>query len=427
LPAKKQTDLTDVAIIVSVKFDSNDRLTNLNRLTGFYEYFGHGAEIILIEQGETPQISSDNAPGTQALFIRDTGCHWKTRNMNLGAQLSTRPILLMTDCDTIPHPDALAKGLERMKDGVEYVNLYNGLVLDVSKERAGSIQDWNIFFDDVKSQSPSEIDPELLTDDAHLKPLYGNARYRAIGGCFLIDRRAFVLAGGWNENFVSYGYEDMELDARLRTLGVNAERLEDYSLFHFAHDRGWDSRYATFYHLNKREYQQVSDMGASELQDYAHRGFRALSFDHDHDYVRENDAENDIWRKVPPGCVDLSDLTILVLADAESVTYDRSCLAAFSDYLEGHFWNYDLQLHEIGGTHYKHIEIKRNVAYHSWKTEPDDAALTSVQACSGRSFYYELHLSSDAAAQLSRAMSVFERVRMGEPMAQLFGKTDRGE
>lgn len=426
MPMSSGIDLSNVAVILSVKVDTQDRLANVERLASFYAHYGQGVEIIVVEQGGSAQINPDIGRGLDPIFVYDTGCHWKTRNMNLGARLSARNILLMSDCDTIPHPDALAEGLARITNGSKFVNLYNGLVINISKRFAASAESWDDFFNRARISDPIDIEPDAAFGDADQEPLYGNARYRAVGGCFLVLRREFFRAGGWNENFVSYGFEDMELDTRLRKLGIEASRTERHSLIHFAHERGWDSRYSTFYRLNQQEFERVSAMNADDLQHYANRGFKDMIFDHDHEYVRESGTSVETWRKFKSDRLDLFNLVVVVVADAQLVGYDASCLGPFADYLEEHFWNYDLRVNEIAGTHYKHIQTKRNLDYRIWRDGYDKATLDAVLAEAGRTFYYELRLGRDAKEQYARATSVFDRLRSGVPPEVLFGRYDPG-
>jgi hypothetical protein len=419
----ERVDFSGVAVIVSLKVDSPERVENLERLLAYYEEVTRGAEIVVVEQGPAPLLALSQRKGLRVLFRESGDCHWKTRNMNHGASVSTRPRLLMSDCDTLPHPGALRDGLDRLDRGADAVQLYNGVVVNVSRRQAAGLRHPEDLFGLRATVHPEDVDYRFSCDDADIHPLYGDSRYRAVGGALLCDRAAFFGAGGWNENLVSYGYDDRELDARMRKLGLAVERLDDYNLYHLDHPRGPDSRYASFYRLNEAEFERVCEMEPEALRLYVNRGFREIGFDHGRDHVRVSTAQEESWRAVASPRVDLGDLVIVVVADARVIRYWASCLRDLMDHLERGFRDYDLRLCEVGGTDYKHIHSKMNVVYRSYPGAFSDAALSDVLDEAGRPLHYLLRLSPDSAAQLQRARALFDRVAAGAAPASVFART----
>jgi GT2 family glycosyltransferase len=158
----------------------------------------------------------------------------------------------------------------------------------------------------VRHFPPDRIDPLRSQDDPEEFPLYGNASYLADGGCIALTREAFASSGGWNPNFVSYGFEDQEFDLRLRRLGRRVERTQGFNLVHLDHPRGRDSRFATFYRQNEAEFERVAAMSPDDLRLYAMRGFRSIAFRHDGDYLRQATPDADGWQRVAPRRVSLA-------------------------------------------------------------------------------------------------------------------------
>ncbi|WP_165905298.1 galactosyltransferase-related protein [Rhodovulum euryhalinum] len=423
----RPVDLSHVAVIVSVKPDSPDRVANLARLRDYYAAMTTGAELVVVEQGAQPALDLPVGDDLRLLFRRDDGCHWKTRNMNLGAAVSARPYLLLSDCDTVPHPAALAEGMARLGAGADAAHVHNGIVMNISRRRAAALTGWAAFFDSVRTVAPETVDHRNACPDPDLYPLYGDDRYRAVGGAILCTRAAFFTAGGWNENFVGYGHEDREFDLRLRRLGHAVARVEGWNLYHLDHARGIDSRYASaFCRLNEAEFERVAAMSPEALRTYVDAGFRALSFDHRHDYDRVSTADEESWRRRAPRGIDLSDLVILVLADARVVRYWDSCLRDVLDDLETGFRNYEVRLCETGGTDFRHIHSKLNIVYRSSPAGFDAAALAAILTETGRPLVYRLRLVPEAAAQLQRVTALFDRVRAGTPPAEVFAPSAAG-
>ena len=359
-------DLSDTAIVISVKVDSEDRLVNLERLRNFYTHFGDRAEIRVVEQGILPSLTSEPESRFQAHFLQDGGLNWKTRNMNFGAKHSRREIFLMSDCDTVPHPEALAAGLAQIRNGCAFVHLYDGVVTNISKQLSAELADWGDLLRRIGHFDPEAIDPRRSARDPDVLPLYGNADYRAVGGSFLCRREDFFDVGGWNENLVSYGFEDQEFDTRVRALGHSFPRIEAYNLLHFEHARGPESRYSELALRNKEEFERVRAMSRQDLEAYVTRGFRLMAFEAGHDYRRTATSEVDIWQRTRDPRKDLSDLTILVIADSDTVRYFGSCLKPFLEFLEAGFCRYDLRICENRFTYFKNIHSKTNVTYRTY-------------------------------------------------------------
>lgn len=416
-------DLSDVSVVVSLKADSAERMANLARLMDFYDAVGNGTQVIVVAQPPLPDVP-DRA-GMRLHVVADDGVHWKTRNMNLGASLSARPMLLMSDADTVPNPSALAEGVRLVKEGAGFVSLYNGIVVSVPAHPAEDVADWAAFLDALPHYAPDDVRPGRQPKNPQTQPLYGNAKDQAVGGCFLCSRDAFFGIGGWNVNFVSYGFEDQELHHRARVLNHEFRSIGGHNLYHLDHPRGPESRYGQFYRQNLGEFERVRSMDADTLAAYAARGFRQMPFEPGFDYVRFAGPDADGWHRIPDARIDLSDLTILVLADAEVVSRENSCLEQLLDHMEETFRDYDLRICENGTTHYKYPLNRKNVAYRTLTGGPSKEELERVIAEADRPAVYVLSLSADAERQLRIARACLGKVAHGLPAARVFPSADQ--
>ncbi len=91
-------DLSLLSVGISVKVDSSDRLRNLSLVVRYFRTFFSNIELIIVEQdaegGRCAHLAGD---GVKHYLLRTADCHFKSRNLNLAASLSTRPYLKMCD------------------------------------------------------------------------------------------------------------------------------------------------------------------------------------------------------------------------------------------------------------------------------------------------------------------------------------------
>jgi len=412
-------DLSNVTIVISLKPDSSSRLRNLKLTCSYYQTFATNAEIIVVEQDSKPQITPDPATGLRVHAVPDDGFHWKTRNMNLGAALSLRPLLLMSDSDVFPHPKALDQGLEKLRNASAFVSLYNGIVVNLSESLTSTLGNWPDFVAGLRHYEPADVTSDRL-QDLDMAPLYGNADHLAVGGCFLCHRADFFGVGGWNPNIVSYGAEDQEFFIRAGRLGHPFQHIKGRNLYHFDHARGLESRYGAFYRQNMGELDRVRAMGPTALAAYAARGFRSLAFEDGYDYARFSTDNADGWHRVPDTKTDLSDLICLVIADPAIVGRKASCIEPLLDHLEGTYRGYDLRICENRTTAFKYPFNRKNVAFHCTQDGPSIAELRHIADEGRRPSILLMRLSSDAESQFRIIKARLARVGPGSPVAKVF-------
>lgn len=410
-------DLSDVSILVSVKIDSPQRHRNLGFLLDYYECFFSGYQIIVVEQDESTKIADlvSRNPNVEHHLIRSRDVHWKTRNHNHGARLSNRDLLLMADCDVFPHPQAVIEGCERVRNGCEFVQLFNGVLVGLDDEfvrrglRFPEVLDTLAYFPRDFSLRPEPF------GHCDMAPLYGNHKYLATGGATLCRRRSFFLTGGWNENFVSFGYEDREFYERVEKLGRRVVRMEAYNAYHMAHPRLDDSVYNNYYRSNEAEYQRVCAMDADALLEYANKGFRSIRFGHDRTYTLESTAERWGWTASCFLTQNLRDVTIVIVASAARLPYSQSDLRRMTDYLEGGFNGYDVLIFELKGGDYKYIHNSKHVRYVRDDSgfDPDSDAAVQRALHHARRPYVQL-VRLWRPQDIGRFFSVLERLRAGE-------------
>ncbi len=368
-------DLSSLSVILSVKIETADRLHNLGLLLDYFEAYFTGYEIVLVEQGPVSRLDDWLAgrPNVFHCLVPTGSCHYKTRNLNLATRLSTRPYVMMCDCDVFCKPEAIVAALQRVKAGVTCVSPYNGLVVQVKKHLFAAGPEMTRLVAALPYY-PKDFNLRLHEYDyTDTEPLYGNSNYDNTGGCLVYNKRDVEMAGGWNENFVSYGFEDMEFLYRLRKLGYSYEKTAGFNLYHLEHERLVDSMYNNFYRTNEEEWNHVGSMSPEALQTYALNGFRHLQFDPGQCIQVRNTREGYSVQQVHTGKPDLPDLSIIVPLLTPSAVYGQH-IDAFLNYLEQHNNGYEVILVEAGARDYKYLKNHKNVKYCWYGTETTDLA-----------------------------------------------------
>jgi hypothetical protein len=320
--------------------------------------------MIVVEQGSVQQVADRlNAPGARHYYIETDDAHYKTSNLNLGAALSDRKYLMIIDADVLVKPAAIIAGLARLDSGADGVYPFNGLMLEVSK---------TLFNDQTEPGEmlshldflPKSYDQKNLQFGLSkgITLMNGSSSYDATGGALMLKRESFMLAGGFNTNMISYGYEDMELDYRIRTLGLTIEKLDDYNIYHLEHARNIDSHYNNFYRSNEGEYERVRSMNALDLKRYALRGFSSVRFNTGNDlHVVDSSCEHSVkintHNRVP-----LSNQSFVWVVRYLSKR-PVSGLLELLDYLEERFDDYEIIIVELVSRRFKYLENKKNMRY----------------------------------------------------------------
>jgi hypothetical protein len=271
-------DLQEVSVVISVQIDSSDRLRNLKLFLKYFETFFVNYEIIVVEQDSASQIDLllKEMPGVVHYFVESDICHSRGRNLDLGAQLSERKYLLLSDLDCFVHPSAIERALSMIADGSDFVWPFNGITVQI---RSGAITD-DLDFGLLLQKMPYfpklyEIRPPDY-DQAEIEPMYGTMFWDTTGGLLCCIRQKFFMAGAFNENFLSYGGEDEEFYHRVHKLGYKCNRVDGVNLFHFEHMRNLSSVKNNFYGAQINELERVKAMDAQDLRRYVNRGFKML-------------------------------------------------------------------------------------------------------------------------------------------------------
>ena len=250
-------DLTDVTFLIPLRADSGDRLRNLGIILRYLdEHLDTQFLICEDDPGEAqfPALANQLGElGARCGFFQAPphpgGFIHRTRDLNLLAERARTPIVVVYDTDVLLLPAQYREGRAAIAAGQAMVLPYGGLVADLERALV------------------DRIDRTLRVDDIDL---FGNGakviNSFAAGGSVFYDRRALLDAGGYNENFVSWGFEAAEMVERFSKLGLGIGRIPG-PLYHLTHARtGNSSDRHPYYERNRQELQAVQAMTASQIR-----------------------------------------------------------------------------------------------------------------------------------------------------------------
>jgi hypothetical protein len=232
----EQKELKGVSYIIPVFYDSKDRLRNLNVVTKYIRSIR--GEIIIGEQGGNKFKSCDY---DRYIEFNYQEFH-RTKMLNEMVKQCDSDIVVICDSDVI----------------VPYEQIYNAIELISNNE-------YDVVYPHNKFVKLDDKNTKHFIDDMNFKYMDGE---RSHGGMILFNKKSYLDSGGENENFISWGLEDIEFVNRLKKLNFRLKRL-DGCLYHLNHYRGENSSTIhPFYQKNVYEYKKVSAMSPDQIRSY---------------------------------------------------------------------------------------------------------------------------------------------------------------
>jgi hypothetical protein len=217
-------------------------------------------ELVIVDTSRNPALISSLADEFNATFLhppeRGLGAKW-----NLGAKVTTAPVLAFTSDDIYVESKWASVGLSYLRGKVKLVS---GKLLAAGRRgvinAAGSYTDvfgvsWNRGIDEPDDGRYNT--PELI--------------FRVVGAIFLIDRNVFNEIGGFDESYYLYA-EDLDICWRLRLAGYDCEYVPKMRAFHewMATTTKDTSLFSQYYYLLERNRLQTL------LKNYSARGLLSI-------------------------------------------------------------------------------------------------------------------------------------------------------
>lgn len=248
-------DLRDVTVLVPFRADSADRKRNLRWIISFL--LKHADTTVLIGEDKAGPSDVADALGPELaarcrhlhLTGNDTPFTHKAHLLNRMVEAAETPIVALHDTDVVVDPVQYALARDAVRGGAAMAFPYNGLFFWILGREVHR-------FGHTLSAAPLNA----------VCPRFPLMHRDSPGGGAFFDRAALLAAGGYNERFVSWGYEDDEIVERLRRLGLRVERVPG-PLYHLEHARPENSTDRNpFIDANKAELERIQAMDADALR-----------------------------------------------------------------------------------------------------------------------------------------------------------------
>ncbi len=224
----KKYDLSDCSIVIPVHIDSTERLEHVNFLYSYFNRYFINHQLIVIEQGIEPKTQFPLHVKRE--FLKSNETFSTAEVSNIGASVVKTPFFCKCDADALIHPKAIFDAFERLKNraSTSFVLPYNGVSFTIQNPlRKEIIQSFDFDrFPFVKKGKGDDLCKGMDIKNDSSTGLIHHFR-----------TAVFKALGGYNEEFIGWGYEDDEIAARFSKLGHPKENLEEYNAFHLDHPR----------------------------------------------------------------------------------------------------------------------------------------------------------------------------------------------
>lgn len=247
-------NLKDTTFLIPLKMESDDRKKVMNLLLCYM--FKHlDTNIIVCEEGKNaifPQIMKPEWNRKLIYIFRksDTDLFHKTKNLNIMAKRATTPYIVSQDSDVVFYPHQYQNAISLLRGNVlDFCYPFNQPTHNIITKLHNQFG---------LTLSLSGIEPHVKFEHPSPPP----------GGCFFMNKAKFIEGGMENENFVSWGPEDVERRDRLIKLGYKIGSI-DGKLFHLDHSRTFNSDTSNpRFKDNENEYQKIKSLSREQLRQY---------------------------------------------------------------------------------------------------------------------------------------------------------------
>ena len=304
-------NLKTLSFIIPFYYDTMDRLENLDGVLHYLQRHFYNYSVVLIESGPTPKARSyENFAGVRYVFEPSSHIFHRTRLLNQAAEMADSPYLCFHDCDALIEPKAIEESLQNLCNDEAFIIPYNGTIIDVRDALRAQV---------LKELSIPEL-PLLNRKNSNKIRHYSDLKlipgYRHLGAMIFMRSDIFLRWGGYNENMVSWGEEDVEIVYRFKSLGYPPKRLNHYNLFHLHHRRLQNSARLQnpYYSGNLQELKKVKRFNGDELRSYIDSELKVEALVHyltEFDSVRLNPFRNQTLTPVVcPHCQKAMDVKV---------------------------------------------------------------------------------------------------------------------
>lgn len=248
----KKIDLSDVCFTIPVAYDHQDRKENLDLCIAILRR-NFDCEISVYEQSNDELGKFGVLKTDSYLRIKSDKFH-RTKMLNEMALNTNKKFIFNWDADVFISPLQIYESVSQLRNGSDMVYPYAWAFARMPR---------NIWF--VKIRDYEDIG--MVCDTRFNGMNIGDAV--SVGGAVGYKRESFLEVGGENENFISYGAEDVERKIRFEKLGYKIERSLGATMYHMNHFVGLNSspQHEDFKN-NDAELAKINSLSKEQLMDY---------------------------------------------------------------------------------------------------------------------------------------------------------------
>lgn len=240
---KVRHDLLDITFVIPVRFDSPERMENLQCICKFLQdNFATNIHIIEDTGNQKPHLHLGpfSTMNYMAVAFRTDGIFHRTAIINFGICGVRTKYFAIWDTDVIVSVEAIIEAQRLLCAGADMVYPYSGKLIDIAR---------------------SYVNDGIVKE----KESYATNSY---GGGVFLNTASYRKAGCDNENLISHCPDDIERWTRMKTLGYDIKRVPG-TCWHIEHPIGINSRpLNAFTGANEKEYSKVGRMNRQELEEY---------------------------------------------------------------------------------------------------------------------------------------------------------------
>lgn len=248
----EKLDMKDAVFAIPVRYDHNDRKENLQMVLRWIEK-NFDTRVHIGEQGGVEFSRMRGWNGYTAFSYRQFHRTKMLNDIAEDALFYEKSIFINFDCDNICPIMQIMVGYYLIKyKNADVVYPYNGKVARLSRDRwYKPLMDSGLDFGVFEGQ--------ILKGARDIDPI-------SVGHIIMFNLDSFIKGGGENENFISYGPEDVERMERFEKLGYKIVRTGGI-VYHMDHWCGPDSSGSNpMFGKNYEELERIRKMSKTELE-----------------------------------------------------------------------------------------------------------------------------------------------------------------
>ena len=254
---KKETKiyLNDVTFCIPILLDSNDRKENLDLcIKHIKKHFN--TKIIVTEEIDIPitSVIEEVVLENRCTYMKSNNKEFhRTKMLNDMFKSANTSYVANWDADVLISPISIYLSVVQLRQGVTMVFPYEWAFARIPR---------NPYYKDLLWTLDIGIVGTTLFNGMHTSDV------PSYGGAVFVNKEDYLKIGGENENFISFGAEDVERVVRTKKLEYSITRVPGV-LYHLQHWVGINSSTRNpFFLQNKLEYEKVEKMTKEELLNY---------------------------------------------------------------------------------------------------------------------------------------------------------------